>query len=128
MVNMMTIDEDRCFQCQEHGHIAGNCPNIRCLNVMTMVTLSWIANIGFFLQEPQQSVTNQSSTKVTTPDQVPDITMRTGTGKAIQGLSHNFTDIIAQVIMIPIEAVLDHNIGIISIITGVAHDAPIPHT
>ena len=30
MVNMMTYDKDRCFQCQEHGHIARHCPNIRC--------------------------------------------------------------------------------------------------
>ena len=30
MVNMMTNDEDGCFQCQEHGHIASHCPNIRC--------------------------------------------------------------------------------------------------
>ena len=28
MVNMMTNDEDRCFQCQEHGHMARHCPNI----------------------------------------------------------------------------------------------------
>ena len=62
------------------------------------------------------------------PDQAPDTAMRTGTGKAIQGLSHIFTDTAAQVIMIPIEAVLDHNIGIITTITGVAHDAQIPHT
>ena len=26
----MSNDEDRCFQCQEHGHIARNSPNIRC--------------------------------------------------------------------------------------------------
>ena len=30
MVSMMTNDEDRCFLCQEHGHIARHCPNIRC--------------------------------------------------------------------------------------------------
>ena len=30
--------------------------------------------------------------------------------------------------MIPIEAILDHDIGIIAIITGVGHDVPIPHT
>ena len=30
MVNMMSNDKDRCFHCQEHGHIARNCPNIRC--------------------------------------------------------------------------------------------------
>ena len=30
MVNMMTNDKDKCFQCQKHGHIARHCPNIRC--------------------------------------------------------------------------------------------------
>ena len=30
MVNMVSSDKDRCFQCQEHGHIARNCPRIRC--------------------------------------------------------------------------------------------------
>ena len=29
-VNMMSNDEDHCFQCQEQGHIARNFPNIRC--------------------------------------------------------------------------------------------------
>ena len=29
MVNMMTNDKDRCFQCQEHGHIARHFPNNR---------------------------------------------------------------------------------------------------
>ena len=29
-VNMMSNKEDRCFQCQELGHIAGHCPHIRC--------------------------------------------------------------------------------------------------
>ena len=56
-------------------------------------------------------------------DQVPDTAMKTGTGEAIQGLSHTFTDTAAQVIRIPIEAILDHNIGILTIITGVAHNA-----
>ena len=30
MVNMMSHEEDHCFQCQEQGDIAWNCPNIRC--------------------------------------------------------------------------------------------------
>ena len=29
-VNMMSNDEDHCFQCQEQGHIARICPTIRC--------------------------------------------------------------------------------------------------
>ena len=49
--------------------------------------------------------------------------MKTGTGKAIQGLSHIFTDSAAQVIRIPIEAILDNNKGILTIIKGVAHEA-----
>ena len=57
------------------------------------------------------------------PDQVPDIAMKKGTGEAIQGLNHIFTDITAQVFRIPIEATLDHNIGITAITTEVAHDA-----
>ena len=32
MVNMMTNDEDRCSQYQEHGHNARHCPNIRCFD------------------------------------------------------------------------------------------------
>ena len=54
--------------------------------------------------------------------------MRTGTGEAVQSLNHDFTDTAAQVTMIPIEAILDHNTGINAIITGVAHNAQIPHT
>ena len=29
-VNMMSNNEERCFQCQEHGNIARNFPNIKC--------------------------------------------------------------------------------------------------
>ena len=46
----------------------------------------------------------------------------------ISGHSHASTDTAAQVIMIHIEAVPDHNIGIIATTTGVAHNAQIPHT
>ena len=54
--------------------------------------------------------------------------MWTGTGEVVQGLSHIFTDTTAQVARIPIEAIPDHDIQIIAIITGVAHNTPIPHT
>ena len=53
--------------------------------------------------------------------------MRTGTGKAIQGLRHIFTNTTAKVVKIPIEAILDHNRGIITIITGVANNVQIPY-
>ena len=76
----------------------------------------------FPLWEPQQSISSQDHTQVTMPDQVPDSAMRTETGKAIHSHRHDFTDIAAQVIMIPIEALLDHDIGIIATITGVTDE------
>ena len=117
-VNMMSIDEDRCVQCQEHGHIARNCPTLGVSNVISMVTLLWIGLTGFLLQEPQQRITNPNYTKVTRPGQAP--------GKAIPGLSHTFTDTAAQVVMMHIEAIVGHNIGIIATITAVVYDAQIP--
>ena len=54
--------------------------------------------------------------------------MRAGTGEAVQHLSHVFTDTTAQVTRIPIEVIQYQDIGIIAIITGVAHATQIPHT
>ena len=31
-VNTMSSDDDKCFQCQETGHMACYCPHIRCLD------------------------------------------------------------------------------------------------
>ena len=51
MVNVMSQEEDFCFQCHEQGHIACNCPHIR--SVTNMVTLSWIVHTRYLLQETQ---------------------------------------------------------------------------
>ena len=32
LVNTMSSDNDKCFQCQETGHMAHYCPHIRCFN------------------------------------------------------------------------------------------------
>ena len=40
------------------------------------------------------------------PDQVLDTAMRTGTGEAVQALSHVITDTTAQAAMTPIEAIM----------------------
>ena len=95
---------------------------------MSMVTLSWIVHTGYLLWEPQQSTTNPDHTKATTPGQVPDTTMKTGTGKVIPGHNHIFTDITAQVVLIHIEANPGPNTGIIATTPGAAHNAHIPHT
>ena len=54
--------------------------------------------------------------------------MRTGTGKVVPSYNHIFTDAAVQVIMIHIEAIPDHDIGIITTTPGVAHNAQAPHT
>ena len=62
------------------------------------------------------------------PGQTPDAAMRTGRDKVIPGHSHISTDTAAQVIMIHIEAIPDHDIGIIATTPEVAHNVQIPHT
>ena len=80
--------------------------------MMSMVTLSWIVHTGYLLQEPGQSTTSPDHTKAAMPGQ--DTPIETGTGKVIQGQSHIFTNIVAQVIMIDIEAAPGHDTGIIA--------------
>ena len=62
------------------------------------------------------------------PDQAPDTAMSTGAGKVIAGHSHISINITAQVDMIYIEAIPNHDIGIITITTEVAHTTPVLHT
>ena len=95
---------------------------------MSMVILSWIAQTGYLLQEPQQNITNPDCTEATLLDQVQDTTVKTGIGEVIP--SHNliFTDIAAQVGMTHTEAAPGHDIGIIAAIPAVTHDAHAPHT
>ena len=92
---------------------------------MGMVILSWIAYTGYLLQEPQQNVTNPDLTEATLPDQAQDTTLKTGTGKVVPGHNLIFT---AQVIMTHTEATPGHDIGIITVTPGVAHDTYAPHT
>ena len=54
--------------------------------------------------------------------------MRTGTGEVIPGHHHVSTDTTAQVIMIHIEAIPDHDIGIITTTPEAVHNDPVPHT
>ena len=37
-VNVMSHEEECCFQCQESGHISCHCPNVQCLSVMNTDT------------------------------------------------------------------------------------------
>ena len=90
------------------------------MNVMNMATLSWTVHIEYHLQELQWHTTNH--TKVTMSDQVQDTTMMIDTGKADPYHSSTFEDITAWVIVIFIEAILDHNPVIYTATTGAAHN------
>ena len=122
MVNMMSNDEDHCFQCQEHGHIARNCPNIRCFECdeYGLIVMDCPHRISPSATPAKHHQSKPKNT--TTPGQAPDTTAKAGTGEAVPDLSHISTDITAQVSMIHIEAIPDHDIGIITTITEVAHN------
>ena len=62
---------------------------------MSMVTLSWIANLGYLLWEPQQNITNADFTEDTMPDQVQGTTVNTGTSEVIPDHNLISIDIIA---------------------------------
>ena len=62
------------------------------------------------------------------PGQAPDTTVKTGAGKVIPGHNHTFTDTTAPVIMIHMETIPGHDIGIIATTPGVAHNTHVPHT
>ena len=125
-VNMMSNEEDQCFQCQEQGHMARNCPNIMCFECdeygyIVMDFPHRIPPLGtpakHYQSKPHKSHHTMSSSRHCHEDR-----------QIIPGHSHISTDTTAQVIMIHIEAIPDHVIWIITTTTGVNHDAQTPHT
>ena len=82
MVNVMSCEEDSCFQCKEQGHIHEIALILKSMSVMNMITLSWIVHTGYLLQVPQWLITNPNLLEVTMPNQVQGTTMKTGTGEA----------------------------------------------
>ena len=71
------------------------------MNAMNMVISSWTAHTEYLLPELH--------TKVTMPDWVQGTTVEIKTGEANPDHSPTTKDITAQVIVICIEATLDHN-------------------
>ena len=127
-VSMMTSNDDRCFQCQEHGHIARHFANIRCFECnedghIVMDCPHKIPPSGTPAKDYQSKLHKGHHVRSSLRHHYED-----REGKAIQGLSHILIDTTAQIVRIPIDVILDHNIRILAIITGVAHDTQILHT
>ena len=125
---MMANNEDRCSQCQEYGHIARNCPNIRCFECdeyghIVIDCPHQIPPLGTSAKHHQSKSHKDHHTSL-----VSKTAMRTGIGEVIPGHSHISTATAAQVIMIHIEAIPDHDIRIITTTPEAVQDAPVPHT
>ena len=128
MINMMSNDEDHCFQCQEHGHRATNCPNIRCFECdecghTVMDCLYRIPPLGTPAKHHQSKSHKSLHTKSNSRQH-----LRTGAGEVIPGHGHISTDTTAQVIMVCIETAPDHDIEMITTTPEAVHIAPVPHT
>ena len=66
-VNVMSSDDDKCFQCQELGHMAHHCPHISVLIVMNMTMLQQI------VQTKSHHQVHMQGTEI--PILMPDVTI-----------------------------------------------------
>ena len=119
-VNVMSLEEDHCFQCQESGHMACHCPNVQCFECdeyrhIVMYCLHRI---------PPSGIPAHHNLNIDTLIDPPHTTiMKTGTDTVDSDHNHIIKESTAKVAITLTEAILGHNIGIIDDITGVIHDA-----
>ena len=117
LVNTMSSDNDKCFQCQETSHMACYCAhnvdNGLIATIMDM--LQQIALTRYLLQACQHDaaitplvVMIGQHLRTATPD----ATIETGTDSADLNLAHTTPDIEVTVIVITAEAILDHFIDL----------------
>ena len=90
-VNTMSSDDNKCFQCQESGHMAHYFPHIRFSTVMTIAISQQIAQTKFhhqaFWQGTEITILIQDNVidphlKITIAIGTITITIKTGTGLA----------------------------------------------
>ena len=128
MVNMMSNNGDHCFQYQEQGYIARNCPNIRCFECheyghIGMECPHRIPPLGTPAKHHQYKPHNSHHVRSSSRHHHEDRDRQ-----IVPGENHISIDTTAQVIMIHIEVIPGHNIGIIATTPGVAHNAHVLHT
>ena len=125
-VNVMSHEEDHCFQCQELGHIACHCPNVQCFKCdeyghIVMNCLHRIPPSGMPAHHHRPNLKG-----ATTIDQLHTTITKTGTDAV--GLDHNpiITDTTAKVTLTPTDVIPGHTTGTTDDITGVVHDVHTP--
>ena len=115
LANTMSSDNDKCFQCQETGHMACYCPHIRCFDCNNYGHVAADALTKYHLQAHQHNAettpladeTDQHLVIIATPG-IPTVTMEMGTDSVDLDLTHITPGIGVTVIVILTEAILDH--------------------
>ena len=79
-VNMMSHEEDCCFQCQGQGHVAQNCPHIRCYECDEYDHTNM--DCPYKIPPSGTPVIHHKSSRIAMPDQVQDFTMKKEAGEA----------------------------------------------
>ena len=119
-VNVMSHEEDHCFQCQKLGHIGCHWPNVQCFECdgYSHIVVDCPHRIP-----PSGTPAHQHMTKIS--KYPPLHATITKTGIEAIGLHHNpiIADTTAKVTMIPTEAIPGHTTGTTDNIIGVLHDA-----
>ena len=132
LVNTMSSDNHKYFQCQETGHMACYCPQIRCFDCNNYGHVAVDSLTKYLLQAcwhdaeitPLVDVTDLHL-RTATPG-VLTMTIETGTDSADLDLTHITPDIGVTAIVIPAGAILDHFIDLHAI---VSHGTEVPaHT
>ena len=118
-VNTMSSDNDKCFQCQETGHMACYCPHIRFITVTTMDMLPQTALIKYHLQTyqhaaeitPPLGMIDPHLGIIATPG-IPTMITEIGTGSGIPDPTHTTLDTGVTAVMTPIGIGPDHFIDL----------------
>ena len=113
-VNTMSSDDDKCFQCQETGHMVCYCPQKDALTVIIMATLQQIAPKKFHLQAYKQDTGTTTLVNVieqhlgvTMTIGITTMTIEIGTGSADLNLTPIILDIGVIVTVTLAEVILD---------------------
>ena len=107
-VNVMSNEEDQCFQGQELGHIACHCPNTQCFECDEYGYISADCQTGYHHQACLHTVRVNTPVQGFMPDLLLDIVTGTVTDVAGQDHSHNLTDIEVTVITTHTEVIPGH--------------------
>ena len=132
-VNVMTTDQEKCFQCQEVGHMARYCPHIKCYDCDNYGHVAMDAQIKFHHQACQPAAGTDPVKGA--GDHLPDTTVTPVThgmntedlDTVALDLNPTITATGATATTIPIGVDPDHSIGLLA---AISHEieAPVPIT